>query len=199
MKCMKKKSVTRKTANESSAHVCDEVTSRPTNSAERSTSRRWMRPFQCSDDLKKGSMSKAWCMVSLYHVGIRLNAPLESPFLAALWCCWRFCFFVEQMTKRKGRIRRSCVKSSAANIESKNTVAKVSRRQQCILLDSSSKHENWDRLVTLLRWNKAPMRRSKDFSWVALTHGYRDFSRWILKLEEEMKMVWSSVFDSLHV
>ena len=43
---------------------------------------------------KKGSMSRAWCMVSLYHVGIRLNALLDAPFLAALWCCWRFFFFV---------------------------------------------------------------------------------------------------------
>ena len=53
-----------------------------------------------------------------------------------------FFVFVEQMTKTKVRIKRYCVKSSTANIESKNTVAKVSRRQQCVLLDSSSKHEN---------------------------------------------------------
>ena len=53
-----------------------------------------------------------------------------------------FVFLFQQMTKTKVGIKRYCVKSSAANIESKNTVAKVSRRQQCVLLDSSSKHEH---------------------------------------------------------
>jgi len=81
-------------------------------------------------------------MVSLYHVGIRLNALLEAPFLVAPVMLLKVCFFVEQMTKTKVRIKRYCVKSSAANIESKNTVAKVSRRQQCVLLDSGSKDEN---------------------------------------------------------